>query len=223
MFKRAVKGVVRRHGLQATFMSKPYLAEAGSGMHMHISLRNKAGRNAFDGGKKRASPTLERALGGILDLLPESMAFLAPNTNAFRRYVPNIFVPIRRTWGFENRSVALRIPLGPGAARRIEHRVAGADANPYLVLATALAGIDHGIANKITPPEPFEGNAGHAYDPDLPFRPRRALEQLERSAVLADYFGAEYLRAYVACKSAELDTFESEITRQEYAWYLQAE
>ena len=223
MFKRAVKGVVRRHGLQATFMSKPYLEEAGSGMHLHMSLRDKAGRNVFDGGKKRASPTLLRALGGILDILPESMAFLAPNTNAFRRYVPNIFVPIRRTWGFENRSVALRIPLGPGAARRIEHRVAGADANPYLVLATALAGIDHGIGTKIDPPEAFDGNAGYAYDPELPFRPRRALEHLERSEVLADHFGAEYVRAYVACKSAELDTFESEITRQEYAWYLQAE
>jgi glutamine synthetase len=129
MFKRAVKGVSRRHNLQATFMSKPYLSEAGSGLHMHISLVDAAGRNVFDGGEAGiASPTLEHAIGGVLDLLPASMTFLAPNVNSFRRYVPNIFVPIRRTWGLENRSVALRIPLGGGDARRIEHRVAGAGA-----------------------------------------------------------------------------------------------
>ncbi|MFQ5773921.1 MAG: glutamine synthetase family protein [Kiloniellaceae bacterium] len=223
MFKRAIKGVVRRRGLQATFMAKPYPDEAGSGLHLHVSLIDKAGRNVFDGGKRPASRALERAIGGILDIMPESMAFLAPNVNSFRRYVPNIFVPIRRSWGFENRSTALRVPLGPGAARRIEHRIAGADANPYLALATALAGIHHGIANRIDPPPAFEGNAGYAYDEDLPFRPRRALERLERSQVLADYFGAEYLRAYVACKTAELDAFEDHIGAREYEWYLQAE
>ena len=223
MFKRAVKGVARRHGVQATFMSKPYLDQAGSGLHLHASLLDKRGRNVFDGGKDVASPALRHAMAGILDIMPESMAFLAPNPNAFRRYVPNIFVPIRRAWGFENRSVALRVPLGPGAARRIEHRVAGADANPYLALATALAGIHHGITKELAPPDPFEGNAGHAYDPALPFRPRRALERLADSAVLADYFGADYVRAYVACKTKELDTFEDQISPHEYSWYLQAE
>jgi glutamine synthetase len=223
MFKRAVKGVARRHGFQATFMPKPYLDGAGSGLHLHVSLIDKQGRNVFDGDDKPASPMLEHAVGGILDILPESMAFLAANVNAYRRFVPNIFVPIRRCWGWENRSVALRIPLGPGAARRIEHRVGGADANPYLALATALAGLHHGITKKIAPPPPFEGNAGYEYDPDLPFRQRRALERLEQSTVLPEYFGADYLRAYVACKLAELDTFENEISRKEYAWYLQAE
>ena len=223
MFKRAVKGVARHHGFQASFMPKPYLDAAGSGLHLHVSLLDKGGNNLFDGGKKIASPMLEHAIGGILDILPESMAFLAANVNAFRRYVPNIFVPIRRCWGLENRSVALRVPLGPGKARRIEHRVAGADANPYLTLATALAGVHHGITKQIAPPPPFEGNAGHAYDPDLPFRQRRALERLERSEVLAAYFGAEYIGAYIACKLAELETFENEISTKEYAWYLQAE
>ncbi|RMD64480.1 MAG: glutamine synthetase [Alphaproteobacteria bacterium] len=224
MFKRAVQGVARRHGVQATFMAKPYLAEAGCGLHLHLSLVDGKGRNVFDGGRKETvSPTLRHAIGGILDILPESMAFLAPNVNSFRRYVPNTFVPIRRTWGFENRSVALRVPRGPGAARRIEHRVAGADANPYLALATALAGLHHGLTRKIEPPAPFEGNAGFAYDPDLPFRPRRALERLAESEVLVDYMGADYIRAYVACKTKELDTFENHIGRHEYEWYLLAE
>ncbi|MFQ6016609.1 MAG: glutamine synthetase family protein [Kiloniellaceae bacterium] len=223
MFKRAIKGVVQRYGLQASFMAKPYLTEAGSGMHLHLSLLDKTGRNVFDGGEKLASRTLDQAIGGILDIMPESMAFLAPNVNSFRRYAPNIFVPIRRCWGFENRSAALRIPLGAGAARRIEHRIAGADANPYLVLATALAGIHHGITNEIAAPPAFEGNAGYAFDPELPFRPRRALERLQDSEVLAAYFGPEYLRAYAACKAAELDKFEDHIGAREYDWYLQSE
>jgi glutamine synthetase len=224
MFKRAVKGVSRRHGLQATFMAKPYLAEAGSGLHLHVSMVDRAGRNVFDGGKAGvASPTLEHAVAGILDIMPESMTFLAPNVNSFRRYQPNIFVPIRRSWGLENRSTALRIPIGPGSARRIEHRIAGADANPYLALATALAGIHHGLTRKLTPPPPFDGNAGFASDPDLPFRPRRALERMLESETLATYFGADYMRTYAACKTAEYDKFERHVGAREYAWYLQPE
>ncbi|MCH7796613.1 MAG: glutamine synthetase, partial [Proteobacteria bacterium] len=223
LFKRAVKGVARRHGVQASFMAKPYLDQTGCGLHLHISLQDKTGRNVFDGGEAPASATLEHALGGILDILPESMAFLAPNVNSFRRYQPNVFVPIRRTWGFENRSTALRIPLGRGAARRIEHRVAGADANPYLALATALAGIHHGITNEIAPPPAFEGNAGFAFDEDLPFRVRPALARLIESEVLADYLGPEYPRLYAACKTEELEAFERHIGAREYAWYLQPE
>jgi glutamine synthetase len=223
LFKRAVKGVARRHGVQASFMAKPYLDQTGCGLHLHISLQDKTGRNVFDGGQAPASATLEHALGGILEIMPESMAMLAPNVNSFRRYQPNVFVPIRRTWGFENRSTALRIPLGRGEARRIEHRVAGADANPYLALATALAGIHHGITNEIAPPPAFEGNAGFAFDEGLPFRPRPALARLLESKVLPEYFGADYPRLYAACKSAELDAFENDIGAREYVWYLQPE
>ncbi len=222
-FKRTVKGVARKHGFQASFMAKPFLDQAGSGLHMHISLLDDQGRNIFDGGDTPASPCLKQAIGGVLETLPEAMAFLAPNVNSFRRYVPDIFVPIRRCWGYENRSVALRIPLGDGAARRIEHRIAGADANPYLTLATALAGIHHGLSHQSDPGAPSEGNTGHAYDPDLPFRPRRALDRLAETQILGDYFGDNYLKAYIACKQAELDRFESYISRVEYDWYLQAD
>ena len=223
LFKRALKAVAQRHDLRASFMAKPYLDQAGSGLHMHLSLQDKSGRNVFDGGAAPASAALEHAVGGVLDLLPESMAFLAPNVNSFRRFQPNLFVPIRRTWGYENRSAALRIPLGKGAARRIEHRVAGADANPYLALATLLAGVHHGLTNKIAPPAAFEGNAGFAPDEDLPFRPRPALARLVESEVLAGYFGREYPGLYAACKTAELDAFENHIGAREYAWYLQPE
>lgn len=224
LFQRAVKGVARRHGMQATFMAKPYPDLAGSGMHMHVSALDENGDNAFDGGKTDpASPLLKHAIAGILDTMPEAMAFLAPNPNSYRRFVPNIFVPIRRTWGFENRSVAMRIPLGKGSARRIEHRVAGADANPYLALATMLAGMHHGMANKLDPGKSFKGNAGYAFDEDLPWRPRRAFEVLGDADTLRDYLGAGYVDAYAACKLAEMDKYEAEFPPQEYRWYLQAD
>ena len=223
LFKRAVKGVARRHGMQATFMAKPYPEQTGSGLHLHVSLLDEAGRNVFDGGEEPASQELLHAMGGVLDLMPESMALLCPNVNSYRRFKPNVFTPVRRCWGYENRSVALRVPLGDGKARRIEHRVAGADANPYLVLATLLAGVHRGITGKIDPGPAAEGNAGKAYDPGLPFRPRRAFELLQAPNGLTDYIGEDYAKVYTACKLGELDSFESEIGDKEYAWYLQAE
>jgi glutamine synthetase len=223
LFKRIVKGVARRHGLQATFMAKPYAENTGSGLHLHTSLLDKNGKNVFDGGKQRASATLKHALGGILAQMPDAMGIYAPNVNSYRRFKPNLFVAVRRSWDFENRSVALRIPQGAAAARRIEHRIAGADANPYLVLAALLAGLHHGITGEVDPGPPSEGNAGESYDPGLPFRPRRAFERLAEPNGLDPYFGREYLDLYAACKLAELDSFEAEISPAEYRWYLQAE
>ncbi len=223
LFKRIIQGVAQKHGMQATFMAKPYLERAGSGMHMHVSLLDKAGANVFDGGEAIASDTLRHAIGGVLEVLPESMTFLAPNPNSYRRYLPDIFVPTQRSWGFENRSVALRIPAGGGDARRIEHRMSGADANPYLALATLLAGIHKGITGKTDPGEVWDGNAAEKYDEALPFRPRSAIEMLTESCGLADYFGDDYLRAYAACKEKELDRFESQISPLEYSWFLQAD
>ncbi|MDF2094554.1 glutamine synthetase family protein [Aquibaculum arenosum] len=223
LFKRVVRGVARKHGYQATFMAKPYPEEAGSGLHLHVSLYDEEGNNVFDGGEALASDTLRHAIGGVLDLLPESMAFLAPNVNSYRRFEPNIFVPITRSWGFENRSVAMRVPIGSGKARRIESRVAGADANPYLALASMIAGIHHGIVNRIDPGAPHDGNAGESFDKALPMRPRRALEQLLASEIIPQYLGADYPKLYAACKEAEYDEFDWLISPQEYDWYLQAD
>jgi glutamine synthetase len=154
---------------------------------------------------------------------PESMAFFATNPNAYRRYVPNTFVPLQRSWAFENRSVAMRVPLSSGQARRIEHRIAGADANPYLALAAICAGIHHGIANEIDPGPAFEGNAGASYDSAMPFRSRRALDTLEAAEILPRYIDPTYLRVYIATKHAELDKFEAEISPTEYEWYLRTQ
>jgi len=223
MFKRIVKGVALTHGFEATFMAKPHLDVSGNGLHMHCSLWDGAGRNIFAAKNEEAGETLRHAIGGILDLMPDSMGFLAPNVNSYRRFIPNIYVPVSRSWGVENRSVALRIPLGDGKSKRIEHRIAGADANPYLALATMLAGIHHGITNKIDPGEAQDGNAGSETDPGIPFRMLRALERLNDSKVLKDYLSEPYVRTYVSCKMAELAKFESVISRAEYEWYLQTD
>ncbi len=224
LFQRVVKGVARRHAMQATFMAKPYPKNAGSGMHMHISMLDESGANAFDGGaEERASALMKHALGGMMETMAEAMPFLAPNPNSYRRFQPNIFVPIRRCWGFENRSVALRIPMSDGNARRVEHRVAGADANPYLALATALAGMHYGITQRIDPGPAFSGNAGFAFDEALPWRSRRAFDMLAEAKILPDYLGADYVETYTACKLAEMDKFELEPSPLEYRWYLQPE
>ena len=164
MFKRLVRGVARKHAMRASFMSKPYLENAGSGLHVHLSLVDEHGKNVFDGGGDYESDdfmsdTMAEAIGGLLETLPDCMSIFSANTNAFRRYVPNIFVPTSASWGRENRSVAVRIPKSDGAARRIEHRVSGADANPYLLLAALLAGIHYGITEKSQPGQPAHGNA----------------------------------------------------------------
>jgi len=189
-----------------------------------FTLLDEAGENVFaeaaDAPEGTVSDNLKHAIGGILDLMPAAMAILAPSANSFRRYRPNIFVPVSRSWAAENRSAALRIPVGGRAARRIEHRMAGADANPYLTLASMLAGLHYGLVNRIDPGPPSEGNAGEVFDPALPFRPRRALEAFAESAPMADYFGADYVKTYVACKIAELDKFEAIVSPAEYSWYL---
>lgn len=223
LFKRAVQGVARKHGLQATFAAKPYPAEAGSGLHLHVSLLDRAGSNVFDGGAALASESLRHAIGGALATMPDAMSLFAPSVNSFRRYKANNFVPVSRSWGFENRSAAIRVPTGPGSARRIELRTPGADANPYLALAGLLAGIQHGLERRLDPGAPASSNAGAALDPAVPLRPFRALEKLRDSAVLRAALGEDYVAAYVATKWAETEAFYDQIGPAEYAWYLQAD
>ena len=224
MFRRAVQCVAKKHGMQATFMAKPSAANAGSGLHLHISLLDAGGRNVFAGDGEYgtpacAGPLLGHAIGGLKQTLAESMALFAPNINSYRRFVPDSYVPVSPSWGYENRSVAIRVPKSASSERRLEHRVAGADANPYLTLAALLAGIHHGIVNRSDAGPPATGNAAAQPDPQMPLDPQRAFEACRHGQVLPDYFGREYLDAYTSCKLAEYRAFvESELN--EGAWYL---
>ena len=220
LFKRAVKGVAAKHGAQASFMAKPYGDRAGSGLHIHLSLVDAAGVNVFAADDPAGSPTLRHALGGLAATMAEAMALFAPNPNAFRRFQPNAYVPLAPAWGVNNRSVALRIPAGGVADRRVEHRVAGADANPYLVTAAVLTGVHHGLRRRLDPGPPVTGNGYESVARTLTSSWVQALEALAGSAVFADYFGRRFLDVYLALKWSERDRFFATVTPLEYDWYL---
>ncbi len=220
LLRRVVEWVAERHGFEATFMPKPYPDQAGNGMHIHMSLLDSAGRNLFDDGTDAGTPLMRHAVAGMAAAMGESMALFAPHANAYRRYAPNLYVPVNPTWGYNNRSVAFRVPASGGTARRIEHRVACADANPYLVLAAVLGAAHHGLAQRLDPGPPSGGNACETVDDSLPWSWRRALEALEAGTHLRDALGGGYLDLYVATKRKEMEKFQSVITPHEYDWYL---
>ncbi len=220
LLRHIVRSVAIRHDLSATFMSKPFLHLSGSGMHVHISLLDKDGKNIFDDGSAWGSDTLRFAIGGMQATMAESFAIFAPNINAYRRFAPRIYVPVNKSWGLNNRSVAFRIPSGSTNARRVEHRVAAADANPYLVLASLLAGVHHGLSNKIDPGPPSDGNACTVVDPDLPLDFDMALDELRQSKILASYIDPNYIELYCETKRGELEKFRRHVSPLEYDWYL---
>ena len=157
--KRLVRMQARRHGVTACFMAKPIEKCAGSGMHFHVSVVDGAGENIF--AEKCAgewNPVLLNAIGGLAATMPESMLVFAPHANSWRRFIAQSYAPIAPTWGVNNRSVALRIPASDVKSRRIEHRPAGVDANPYLVAATVLAAIAKGLDEKLDPGAETTGN-----------------------------------------------------------------
>jgi glutamine synthetase len=131
-----------------------------------------------------------------------------------------MFAPVNRRWGINNRSAGLRVPVGPNEARRIEHRCAGADANPYLVMAAILAGIHHGLTHRIDPGPPARGNVSREPDPALPFSLERALEILEKAQILPNYIGQDAVTLYRETKAQELSRFRKIISAEEYDWYL---
>lgn len=221
LLRRCVRSVARAHGMDATFMSKPFLEESGSGLHFHMSFLDKDGRNIFHEDRDPGEQRMRQAMAGLQAAMPESFAFFAPNLNAYRRFAPNLFVPVTRDWGYDNRSVAFRIPSGRGEARRIEHRVAGADANPYLALACALSGVHHGLSRGLEPLGPARaGNAGEEIDPALPLTIWRALDRLRDASILSDYLGADYVEMYRTVKQNEFDALMSAALPREYDWYL---
>lgn len=217
--KQIIRNVARAHGFEASFMAKPYADRAGSGMHVHVSVAGPDGKNAFAAEDPAGAPILRHAIGGLQRIMHEAMAIFAPTPNAYRRFVPNLFVPVNRHWGINNRSTGLRVPAGGPNSRRIEHRVSGADANPYLVMAALLAGLHHGLASKIDPGKPFEGNASELPDPGVPFNFPAALAAMEKSSVLRSYWG-NYVDVYVATKRVELERFNAIIPPHEHDWYL---
>ena len=221
LLKRLIKNIAYDHEMDTTFMAKPYPGQAGNGLHVHISLIDKkTGKNIFASEDPQHNAALRHAIGGVLETLPASMAFLCPNVNSYRRFGAQFYVPNAPSWGLDNRTVALRVPTGSADAIRLEHRVAGADANPYLMMSAILAGVHHGLTRQIDPGEPIEGNSYEQLEQSLPNNLRDALRELDDSEVLNQYIDPKYIDIFVACKEAELQEFETTISDLEYNCYL---
>lgn len=217
LLKRAVKAAARAHNMDATFMAKPHHDWSGSGMHVHISLTDKDGTNLFAGDP--ISPMFRHALGGLRATMPDFMAIWAQSANAYRRYQPKSYVPMAAHWGVNNRTVALRVPRGSASATRVEHRISGADANPFLVLTGILAGIRHGISNAIDPGPAVEGDATEIDAPPLPTAWINALGVFETSTFAHSTFGSSFHDVYSRLKQAERIAFERTVTSVDHEWY----
>lgn len=216
MLRRVIRSVARQHGLLATFMAKPFGELSGNGMHVHCSLVDREGNNVFDSGNRQGTPLLAQAVAGCLRAMPDSMLLFAPHLNSYRRFRRGTHAPLAACWGYENRTAALRIPADTPAATRIEHRVAGADAHPHLVIAAILAGMLDGLEQELEAPAPLQGNA---YDDSAERLPRHwpeALRRFEHAAFIRDHFGPEFQRVFTLMKEQEMDDFDRQVTPLEY-------
>ena len=217
--KRAIKAVAGQQNMLASFMAKPFVDQAGSGMHIHVSLLDRDGRNVFAGSVDRPSSAMLSAIGGLQATSRDCMLMFAPHANSYRRFVLNAFVPLNDCWGYNNRTVAMRIPHSDSANMRIEHRIAGADGNPYLVTAAVLAGMLHGLETKADPGPPIVGNAYEQTEPRTLFW-RDTIADFMNSDFIADTFGSQFRFIYGQQKLKEMRNFYTEVTTLEYEWYL---
>jgi glutamine synthetase len=220
LLKRLIKATAERHGYVATFMAKPYAEHAGSGMHVHASLDDEAGRNVFAGDEECPTGPLAEAIGGLIATMRDSMAIFAPNANSWRRFREGSYAPMGAGWGVDNRTVPLRVTRGRKETRHFEHRVPGADANPYLALAAVLAGMHKGLVDKADPGLPIEGNGYEQIRPDFPRGWGASIEETAVSSVLRDYLGPEFLDVFSKIKRAEAERFDALVSDIDYRWYL---
>ncbi|MCK0167795.1 glutamine synthetase family protein [Jannaschia sp. S6380] len=208
LFKLLIQGQARKHGFAASFMAKPYPDYAGNGMHVHFSVLDARGRNVFDDGSATGSPVLHHAVAGLLGAAPASTLIFAPHQNSYDRLVPGAHAPTGLCWAYENRTTAIRIPASPPAARRIEHRISGGDANPYLLLASILGAALCGIEDAAPPPDPITGNA-YALDlPRIPTDWSAAIDRFEADAWTHRLLPRPLTRNMVLTKRQELRDIE---------------
>ena len=216
MLKHAIRNIAANNGQLASFMAKPLELEGGSGCHIHVSVADRNGDNIF--GKDEGK--LSNAIGGLMDTMGDSMALCAPHANSYRRYQRAGWSPNAGNWGRNHRLVSLRIPISGKKDKRVEHRIAGADTNPYLLTASVLAGIHHGITNKLDPgPESIEGQPPHP-GVALPCRWREAINALDNSSFFRDWFGNDFIDMYLRAKYAEEENFHLEVPDRDYGWCL---
>jgi glutamine synthetase len=221
MMKRLIKGVAHKHGLVASFMPKPFENVAGNGMHIHCSVLDQHGVNIFDDGTESGTELLHQAVAGCLQHMADSMIIFAPGFNSYRRFQPGTHAPTYPSWGYENRTVAVRVPAGSHAARRLEHRVAGADSNPYLLIAVVLAAMLDGIEHHASPGKPIRGDGYAQKSGSLPGYMHDALQLFRSSDFIHGALGGELQRIFTLTKEQEAAEFRRRISLLEYQSYLE--
>ena len=207
LFKRIAREAALKHGIFATFMAKPMEGEPGSALHLHQSVVDaKTGQNLFvmpDGGD---SPLFRSFIGGLQRYVPEALIIFGPYVNSYRRFTRYLAAPINVHWGYDNRTVGLRVPNADPENRRVENRIPGADVNPYLAIATSLACGYMGMVEGLTPTEPTPGSAYHSeqgFARDL----FAALDLMEACTPLHDILGHDFVELYCAIKRVEHETY----------------
>ena len=215
MFCRLTRAVARKHGYRASFMAKPYLEFAGSGMHLHVSLYNRGGENVLAANQQAP---LRHAVAGCLELLPHLMPIYAPNHNSYRRFGSNLNSARFASWGFEDRDACVRIPDSDQQNLRLEFRLPGADANPYLVLAALLSSLEQGLAAQREPIAPL--NEDRSSGIDFPTDVLEGVRQMQQHEAVNALLGAEFVKVYCENKRQDHLAFMHDIGAREYRWYL---
>jgi len=220
LFKRTVRQAALDHGVYATFMAKPMQYEPGSSMHIHQSVHDIAsGRNLFAGDEGGNSPFFLNYIGGLQKYLSASMPLLAPYVNSYRRLMPDADAPINVHWGVDNRTVGFRVPISTPEARRVENRIAGADANPYLAMAASLACGYLGVIEELEPSRPIEGSAYHLAV-SLPRHLEDALLRLNRAKPLRELLGQRFVKVLTTIKEEESRAYQQVISAWEREFLL---
>jgi glutamine synthetase len=210
LFKLAAREVAMKHDMQAVFMAKPIQGEAGSSMHVHQSIVDAQGRNVFSEADGSESAAFLQFIAGLQANLPDLMLVFAPFINSFRRFVKGSQAPVNFDWGHDNRTAGLRIPRSGPVARRVENRVAGADANPYLVVAATLAAGLDGVERGLVPDAPLEGSA-YAKAHGLPRTFLGAYEAFVNGESPRRLLGDRFVEGYAAVKETEHEHWLAEI------------
>ncbi len=223
LFKALTRGLARKHGFAATFMAKPFADDAGNGMHVHFSVLDQDGRNIFDDGGPDGTDLLRSAVAGCLAAMPASTLIFAPHGNSYARLVPSAHAPTGASWAYENRTAAIRIPGGAPKARRIEHRVAGGDINPYLMLSAVLGAALVGIADSLQAPPPITGNAYEIQGlPQLADSWAAAVDLFETDPIATRFFPTGLIRNLAMTKRQEIARFADRPEDQHWISYLEA-
>ncbi|WP_339525176.1 glutamine synthetase family protein [Pseudomonas sp. EA_35y_Pfl2_R111] len=221
VFKRTMREASLKHDVAATFMAKPITDQPGSAMHIHQSVVDiKTGKNLFSNPDGSMSELFMQHIGGLQKYIPELLPLFAPNVNSFRRFLPDTSAPVNVEWGEENRTVGLRVPEATPQNRRVENRLAGADANPYLVLAASLLCGYMGMVGDIKPSAPVKGRAYERRNLRLPITIEHALERMEACKDAEKYLGEKFMRGYVAVKRAEHENYKRVISSWEREFLL---